>query len=83
MKDCQLAKVFVQGYQDTPFSIGLFQNAGVPGVLGPIADPHYIMAGGRQLVQGSSPDAGIQEQFQLPDSNTRGSIRSLPTTRRA
>ena len=64
MQHCQLAKILIQSYQDTPIRKGLFQDSGSAGVFRPVTNPPHIMAG-RFTVQVQNPihlDGGCEPE---------------------
>lgn len=83
MNNYQFAKVLIQRDQNPAFGMGQRQDFGVSRVFRPLTGPHHIVASGLQGFDGSSPNAGVEEQLQASDSITIGSIRSRPMILRA
>ena len=61
----------------------LTQDLLVAGDGRPVARPGDVMAGGAQSADGTTPDAGVEEELHVPVGTRRGSMRSWPTTRLA
>ncbi len=60
MKNDQVSKILVQGYQDTPFAHGVSQNFSITGIFGPIPRPDHVMPGRFEFGTSTTPYTCIQ-----------------------
>ncbi len=84
-KNRQFTKIFVNRDNNTFFRECKCQNRVVTRVFCPIAYPNDIVTGITELIDRTPPNAGIQKESHsgTPEVIFKGSIRSLPTCRRA
>lgn len=82
-KDRQLPEILVQGYEDPAFAMNMGQDFQVSGIRRPVTDPVRIMPGRVKDRSSASPDASVQEKLHRGLPRSKGSSRSLATTRRA
>lgn len=80
--DGEFAEVLVERDQDPYRFTCKRKNRGVARILFPGSRPHDIVPGLGELLDGTSLDAGIEEEPHQADS-AKGSRRSCRTSRRA
>ena len=72
----KLTKVFVERDENPTISMGQGQNFIVTRISRPVSRPDDIVSCGFQQIDGTTPDAGIKQNFHEADSRGRGSTRS-------
>ncbi len=83
LRDREFAEILVQRDEDAAFSMRSHKNFVIAWISGPIASPDHIMPRNLKRRSNTGPDARVQKDLHAVASTKSGSIRSLPTTRRA
>jgi hypothetical protein len=74
--DGEFSEVFIKGDKDSSFLVRPGKNVIISWINIPRPRPDDIVSCGSQRINGTTPDAGIEQKFHEADSRGRGSIRS-------
>jgi hypothetical protein len=83
MNNCELAKVFIQSYENPILLMGMNENFVISRILWPITGPDRVVPSGLKCVADDAGNTGINEQFHEAGSEGQRSTRSCPTSRLA
>ncbi len=80
----QLTEIFVEGDENATLLMSQGHDFIIAGISRPVSRPDDIVPCGLQRINGTAPDAGIEQKFHEADSRgsgSKGSILSWPTSR--
>lgn len=83
VRDRHLAKILIQSHENALFDMSAAEDLVIARIFGPVTGPDDVVARGLQWDGRFAPNAGVQKDPHVPVSIVSGSIRSLPTRRRA
>jgi hypothetical protein len=74
--DSEFSEIFIERHKNTPFLMSAGENFVIAWINIPGASPNDVMTSRFEQLDGTTPDARIQQDFHEGDSTGSGSIRS-------